>query len=203
MTSEQVTRYIDDLKRAFRSQGVFDAQIVEELRDHLIDAIEEGRLRGLTADAAEREAIARCGPPELVAAHVAAGLPRLRRRTLLTLCAATMLASAFLSLSLLIFRPPRASYSVWIAEAALFAVQGAVTIVVLLRGGAPSTSIRALLTAGGIALVLIGASALYATATSHFEGYGLLLGTLLSLQGVLTIAFFRRRPIRLSTAAVS
>ena len=72
MTSERDERYIDELRRAFRSHGILDVQIVEELREHLIDAIEEGRLRGLHPGDAEREAIAKCGPPDLVAAHVAA-----------------------------------------------------------------------------------------------------------------------------------
>jgi len=203
MTSERVTRYFDELRRALRPQGVFSAQVVEELHDHLIDAIEGARTRGLTDDAAEREAIARCGPADVIAAHVAAGVPRLRRRMLLAICIATMLATAFLSLSLLIFRPPRANYWLWSAEAALFALQGAVTIVVLQRGSEPSTPIRALLTTGGIALAIVGANALYSIATSHFEGYGLLLGTLLIFQGALTIAYFRRRRIQLATATMS
>ncbi len=200
--SKRVTQYVDELRRTLRSQGIFDAQVVDELRDHLIDAIEEGRLRGLTVDAAESEALARCGPPELVSAHVAAGVPRLRRGALLALCTATILASAFLSLSLLIFQPPRANYPVWIVEAMLFAIQGAITIIVLLRGGAPSTSIRALLTAGGIAVAYVGSSALYATATHHFEGYVLLLGILLTFQGILTIVYFRRRSLQIPTTTV-
>jgi len=45
--------------------------MVEEAREHLVDAIEEGLKRGLSVDAAEREAIARFGLPESVAAHFA------------------------------------------------------------------------------------------------------------------------------------
>jgi len=195
MTSDRITKYIDDLTRALRGDGAFDATVVDEVRDHLSDAIEDGIRRGLPADAAEREAIARCGPPDVVAAHVAAGVPRVRRRALLALCAATVLASTYLSLSMFILRPPRANYSVWTIEAALFAVQGALTIAALVRGGSPSTWSRALLIAGSVVLVVVGVSALSAAATSHFEGYGVLLGAMLTMQGVLTIEHFVRRRI--------
>jgi len=202
MTDDQVSRYIDDLRRALRSHGAFDVNLLEEIREHLIDAVDEGIRRGLPGEVAAREAIGRCGPPGVVAAHVVDGTPRLRRRALLTLCAATVLASAFLSLSLSILRPPRANYPVWTAEAALFVAQSAFTIIILLRGGSPSTSSRALLTAGGLALLLIGGSGLYSAATVHFQGYRLALGALLIVQGATTIVHFRRRPVRLPLATL-
>jgi len=195
MTSDRIIRYLDDLTRALRADGAFDAAVVDEVRDHLSDAIEDGIRRGLPADAAEREAIARCGPPDVVAAHVAAGVPRVRRRALLALCAATVLASAYLSLSLVILRPPLANYGLWAIEATLFAVQGALTIAALVRGGSLAAWSRALLTAGGIVLVVIGVSALSAAATRHVEGYSVLLGAMLTVQGVLTIEHFVRRRV--------
>ena len=55
MNGEQLTRYLDGLTRVLRSHGAFDASVVAELRDHLIDAIEDGIRRGLPADVAERQ----------------------------------------------------------------------------------------------------------------------------------------------------
>ena len=191
MNGDPVTRYIDNLKSALRLRGAFDATLIEEIREHLVDAIEEGIRRDLPADDAAREAIARCGPPDVVAAHAAMVVPRLRRRVLLAFCTATILACAFLSLSLWILRPPRANYYGWGAEAALFVAQSAITIFTLLRFGTPSTSSRALLTAGGLMLIFVGGGALYSAATIHFQGYGVLLGSLLIVQGAMTIVHFR------------
>jgi hypothetical protein len=199
MSGERLTGYIDELRGALRSRGAFDASVVDELRDHLIDAFDEGIRRGLSADAAEREAIVRCGSPDVVAAHIAAGTPRLRRRALLAICSLTALASSFLFVSLSILRPPGASYAAWIAQA-LFLAQAVLTIVVVRRGGSPSSPTRALLTAGAIALLLIGGTALYETALAvhHFEGYELVAGILLTAQGLMTVAYFYRRRIRLA-----
>ena len=204
MTSEPVARYVEDLTRGLRWRGAFDAGVVDVVHDHLIDAADEGIRRGLPADVAEREAIDRCGPPHVVAAHIAAGTPRLRRRALLAICSLTLLASSYLFLSLSILRPPGASYGAWIAQA-LFIAQAVLTIVVVRRGSSPSSSTRALMTAGAIALLLIGGTALYeaARAIHHFEGYGLVAGILLTAQGLMTIVHFYRRRIRLAATPLA
>ena len=199
MNSDQVSRYIDDLSHALRSRGAFDASLLAEMRDHLSDAAEAGIRRGLPADVAQGEAIARFGEPDVLAAQVAAGIPRWRRRALLALCAATILSSAYLSLSLLILRPPRADYAGWFVEAALFVVQGTLTIVALTFSGTRSWWSRSLLSAGGIAIAGIGGRALYGAVAGHVEGYGLLLGLLLSIQGLVTIQHFHRRAAHLAT----
>lgn len=71
MTSEQLEMYLNRLGRALRTRGVLDARIVDEARAHLVDAVEEGLQRGLPPDAGEREALARFGAPDTVAAHFA------------------------------------------------------------------------------------------------------------------------------------
>jgi hypothetical protein len=45
--------------------------MVDEAREHLFDAVEDGLQRGLSIEAAESEALVRFGPPEMVAAHFA------------------------------------------------------------------------------------------------------------------------------------
>jgi hypothetical protein len=71
MTSPPLDEYLSQLERELRKHGLLDGRIVEEAREHLVDAIDEGLERGLPVDAAEREAFVRFGPPETVADHFA------------------------------------------------------------------------------------------------------------------------------------
>jgi hypothetical protein len=94
----------------------------------------------------------------------------------------TVLATLYLSLSLLILHPPRANYQQWIPMAALFLAQGVLTLVAVGRG-VSHRWIRAALVAGGIAILGAGGSWTYATLSSpHFEGYALVLGSALAIQ---------------------
>jgi hypothetical protein len=71
MTSAPVEAYLAQLAREIRKRGLVDSRILEEAREHLVDAIEEGLRCGLSVEAAERQAFARFGPPEIVAAGFA------------------------------------------------------------------------------------------------------------------------------------
>jgi len=62
--------YISQLDQELRRRGVNDARTLAEAREHLIDAVEEGRQRGLSSEEAESEALERFGAPDVVAAHV-------------------------------------------------------------------------------------------------------------------------------------
>jgi hypothetical protein len=73
---------LTQLERQLRKRGLLDRRIVEEAREHLYDAIAEGLQRGLSVDAAEREAFVRFGPPETVAAHVSPERYRMSNRLL-------------------------------------------------------------------------------------------------------------------------
>jgi uncharacterized protein involved in exopolysaccharide biosynthesis len=70
VTPGPLDAYLSRLARELRQRGLEDRRIVAEAREHLIDAIEDGRQRGLSVDEAEREAFERFGAPEIVAAHV-------------------------------------------------------------------------------------------------------------------------------------
>lgn len=63
--------YLIRLGLELRRRGLFDARIVEEARGHLTDSAEQGIQRGLSSDAAEREAISRFGSPETIAGNFA------------------------------------------------------------------------------------------------------------------------------------
>ena len=68
--SGSVSDYITHLEQQLRQRGIVDTRILAEAREHLIDAIEEGREHGLSAADAEHEAFERFGAPEIVAAHI-------------------------------------------------------------------------------------------------------------------------------------
>ena len=71
MTSTALEAYLTRLERELRKRGLQDRRIVDEAREHLFDAVDDGLRRGLSVDAAESEALVRFGPPEMVAAHFA------------------------------------------------------------------------------------------------------------------------------------
>ena len=70
MRSARLDTYVSRLAGELKTRGLEDARIVEEAREHLVDAVEDGRRRGLSIDAAEHEAFERFGAPEAIAANV-------------------------------------------------------------------------------------------------------------------------------------
>ena len=114
------------------------------------------------------------------------------RTVLAVVCSFTVLLTVYLSLSLAILHPPRANYQQWFVVAPLFLVQSVLTLAAIFGSGRASTGwIRGLLVAGGAAVIWVGASAVSATvAGPHFEGYAVVLGSALVVQGALTLALF-------------
>ncbi len=87
------------------------------------------------------------------------------------------------------------------AMAALFVIQSALTVASL-AGWVDGGWVRVLLLGGAAAVLLAGGSAVQATLTGdHFEGFALVIGLALAVQGALTlVAFLRQRPFELFTA---
>jgi capsular polysaccharide biosynthesis protein len=75
--------YLRELARALHERGHAAVRIVAEAREHLADAVEDGLRRGLSREDAEREAVERFGPPDLIAAQA----PPVRSRTMSRLTA--------------------------------------------------------------------------------------------------------------------
>ena len=122
------------------------------------------------------------------------------RRVLAVTCALTLLAVIYLSASVLILRPPRTNVSVWFTLAAVFIAVGVLTLTAL-SVGSRSASLRYPVLASGSLLAAIGVWLVRETLTrAHFEGYALVLGSMLVVQGALTVAAFVRPPAeRLTT----
>src|SRR5213592_1450611 len=92
------------------------------------------------------------------------------KRARAAMCVFTLLATAFLTASLLVLQPPRANYPVWFTLAAIITIQS-VAIVAMANLHA---WLRIVVAAGGAALAAIGTWTVRETLTrSHFEGYAL------------------------------
>ena len=110
------------------------------------------------------------------------------KRALTLICSFTLLATGSLTLSLIALRPPRANYQTWFLIAPLFIAQSVLTLAVVF-GALSGAWTRWLARAGSLAVMWMGASWAHATVTgAHFEGYALVLGSVLAVQGALTMA---------------
>jgi len=69
MTPASIDAYLQELRQALSERGREDLRIVDEAREHLVDAVQEGLRRGLDGADAEREAMERFGPPDVIAAQ--------------------------------------------------------------------------------------------------------------------------------------
>ena len=113
------------------------------------------------------------------------------KTALAAICAFTLLATLYLSASLLILRPPRANYQQWALVAGVIVTQGVLTLVALY--GPTGSWLRYLAAAGGAGIAALGASSVYSTISGpHFEGYALVLGSAMVAQGLLTLMVFLR-----------
>ena len=68
MVSARLEAYLSRLEHEVRKHGPVDTTSMDEVREHLLDAVAAGLQHGLSVDAAEQEAFVRFGPPEMVAA---------------------------------------------------------------------------------------------------------------------------------------
>jgi hypothetical protein len=108
------------------------------------------------------------------------------KTALAAICAFTLLATAYLTASLLILRPPLANYQQWAFTATVIVAHGTLTLVALYSTGAKN--LRYLVVTGGIVLACVGAVSVYRTVSgAHLEGYALVLGSAMVLQGTLTL----------------
>jgi hypothetical protein len=91
----RVDAYLRSLSGELRKRFVTDAQIIDEVRGHLADAVEAARQLGVDHDDAERRAIAHFGAPEVIAAAFAADRTWARDRMLLAFASFAGVAVAY------------------------------------------------------------------------------------------------------------
>jgi len=112
------------------------------------------------------------------------------KRTVAAICVFTLRATAGLTASLLVLQPPRANYPFWFTLATTITIQSVATFVAMAN---PHAWLRIVVAAGGSALAATGVWMVRETlASTHFEGYALVLGAMLLVQGTLTLAAFAR-----------
>jgi hypothetical protein len=190
VSAGRIAEYIAELRDALRGRLAVDATFIDEVADHLEDAADAAMLGGLPRHEAERQAIARFGDAAMVAELAAPGGARMRQLITFT-CAATIAATVYLTVSLLVLHPPHADLGRWLPAAAFFIVQGGYTVTLVRRGGSLSSTERVLVAAGAIAIGYIGGAAL--VAARHAEGYALILGAMLAAQSMLTLVHVASR----------
>jgi hypothetical protein len=113
------------------------------------------------------------------------------KTALQTVCALTLMAVSYLTISVVILQPPRVNYVQGFAAAAFVVLQGCLTFAAISfdRSG----WIRSLTFVGGVSMAVLGFWLIRRTLVSpHFEGYAIVLGAMLALQGALTTAAFAR-----------
>jgi len=68
--SGPIDDYMTRLERELRRRGIDDPRTLAEAHEHIVDAIDAARQRGLSASDAERDGLERFGAPQIVAAHM-------------------------------------------------------------------------------------------------------------------------------------
>ena len=64
--TKRIESYLQVLKRQFWLRGLFNADALEEVESHLLEAVEAGIRRGLSEDESERQALERFGSVKVV-----------------------------------------------------------------------------------------------------------------------------------------
>lgn len=106
------------------------------------------------------------------------------RLTLNVLCAFTLLAASWLAVMFVVLHRP--GYERGVSMSLLFIIQSLLTLAIT-TGLASALWWRILAVAGAAGIVWAGGAAVSNTVTGpHFEGYALIIGVALILQGLLT-----------------
>jgi len=66
MKTDRIKTYLRTLERNLWMRGLADAETLAEIESHLLEAVERGQARGLSLEEAERQALERFGPANVV-----------------------------------------------------------------------------------------------------------------------------------------
>jgi hypothetical protein len=136
--------------------------------------VEVGLRRDLLHEAAERKAITAFGDPDVVAERAATERPqhhdvRLHAnltRLLAAACCGTLLASVYLSFSVIVLHPPRFNYAAWLPLAGYFVLHSVLTLLVV-AGSSHHRWTRRILVGNSMAIASVGTLWAYAAASAH------------------------------------
>ncbi len=95
MNQNALETYLGTFATELRKRGPVQSRIVDEAREHLVDAIESGERRGLGREAATQEALDRFGSPQVVATTIFKERYRVLHRVLLTLAGSLGIVIAY------------------------------------------------------------------------------------------------------------
>lgn len=93
--SKQIENYLHALKRRLWLRGVFDIKTLEEVESHLLESVEAGIRRGLSADESERQALKRFGSVKVISLAFEKGRNYIMQNLLLTVGALAGLFSLY------------------------------------------------------------------------------------------------------------
>ena len=176
MNSQTLDAYIIRLERTLRTQGLVNPRILAEARDHLADAIADGLERGLSEDAAEREALARFGTPD----DLTEEFRRVYRWDYLVWYLAKIAASVIVSVAVALviqvlvnlrleFQTEALRLAPGFSRAAIMSVAVVLGLATAWEIGRPPFSVRrAILAIGAYTVVCIAVQVLYARGVEAF-----------------------------------
>lgn len=95
MKQGRIKTYLHALERALWLRGLADADTLAEIESHLHESVEQGQLRGLSPEEAERQALERFGSVKLVASTFEKGRNDTMQSILLTVAILAGLFSAW------------------------------------------------------------------------------------------------------------
>ena len=191
-----VERYLAELRKAMRGNPFLARRVLEEVTDHLAEAVAAERRAGMEPREAEEAAVRRMGAPD----HLAHGFDPFdfpMKMLLFAAASSTVLMAMWLSwvvLYVLRARDP-AHLPQWRIVAAAFLAYGALTFAFLIRGRRPAWLRVTMLALSVVAIALgvWGVTTMIQVGQrgGHFEGYIVLMGVLLAGHGLAALGYER------------
>ena len=189
-----VEAYLDALRRALRREPLLARRVLEEVADHLAEAVAAGRRSGMSQHEAEEAAVRHFGP----AGEFARSFDRfaLPFRLLLGFASlATVGVALWLFFVITFVLPSRDPVHIpmWRAVAVCFILYSGLSWTYLLRGPRHAVLRWAVLalSVAAIGCGIYGIVSMIRTADSggHFEGYIVLMGLILAGHGLCAIVY--------------
>lgn len=186
--------YLRALKRALRGNPFLARRILAEVADHLAEAAEAGRRKGMNQHDAEEDAVRRLGPADEFARRFDRfAMPLRLMLTVASVCTAGIALWLLWVCTVVLPSRDPAHIPMWRTVAICYVAYSGLSWAVLL-GGTRAPILRTLVVAVSVAAVALGLYGIgsmvnVARTGGHFEGYLILMGLLLAAHGLAAIGF--------------